>query len=467
MGVVVEATHLQLRDRVAIKLLLPDLVESEEAAARFRREGRVLFKIRSPHVCRVLDIGMTEGGYPFMVMELLDGEDLAHRLGRGERFDVQEAVHLTLQACQGIAEAHARGIVHRDLKPENLFITTDASGETCLKLLDFGLSKVTNNDIDTLRSRKLTEDAQVMGTPHYMAPEQWMSSKDVGPAADQWSLATILFELIAGRPPFPGTQVAKICSQVLSAPTPTLSSLRADIPKGLDAVLRKALEKTPADRYENIGAFAVALSAFARPGAAAEAERTLNLLKGAPHEPEESGRFSFPSPPSQASDMDVTLREDSPTLQQFLARGRAATIDRWRQADRQRYRIAVAMAAVTVLLLVVVAIGLLTAEDAEPDASVGAESPAVAPEDGAERGPSPSGPTVPSSVTSSPEDDTSGKGSSDVGAPDDATTAAPVVPKPAPASPRPRARPKPRPAAKPTPKDDSAVPGEEFFDDRY
>ncbi len=436
MGVVVEATHLELGTRVAIKLLLPELVKSEEAAARFRREGRALFKLNNPHVCRVMDVGTTEGGSPFMVMELLEGEDLAEVLGRGQTFAVTDAVHIILQASQGLAEAHANGVVHRDLKPENLYLTVDATGESCVKILDFGLSKIQSGPLDTTRSRKLTADAQVMGTPHYMAPEQWMSSKDVGAGADQWSLATILFELISGQPPFPGPQFATICSQVLNAPTPSLAKRRADVPKGLDAVLRKAMEKDPGSRYENVGAFAVALSAFGPDGSAMQAERTLSMLRRTRPGlgPESTGRFRVRPQVGLESDMQATM----PMPQKSPLRGRSDTASSWQKmsfgAERKRSMLAVGLAVATLLTLLVVSFALVGGDDVDPPAAGVQPAQPLPPE-----APSTED-SLPGELSSDPTEPTDEVDEDEAGGEEAAPPAAPS------------SRPKAKPAAKPAPK---------------
>lgn len=463
MGVVVEATHLELGTRVAIKLLLPELVESEEAAARFRREGRALFKLNNPHVCRVMDVDTTEGGSPFMVMELLEGEDLAEVLGRGQTFAVEDAVRIILQASQGLAEAHANGVVHRDLKPENLYLTVDTTGEPCVKLLDFGLSKIQSGPLDTTRSRKLTADAQVMGTPHYMAPEQWMSSKDVGAAADQWSLATILFELISGQPPFPGPQFATICSQVLNAPTPSLAKRRADVPKGLDAVLRKAMEKDPMRRYENVGAFAVALSAFGPNGSAMQAERTLSMLRRTGPGPEASGRFHVPREPGLESDMQATM----PMPERSPLRGRSDTASSWQQmtlgAERKRSLLAVGLAVATLLVLIVVSFAFVGGGDeldATPASGVVAEEPPTS-EAGRSRAASSGGDVLAQPPEPAPEPEAPGP------EPTGEASASPV-PRPRPVvTPRTRkARPEPIAKPEPPPPPTPEIEDDELFQDR-
>src|SRR5690606_4866368 len=148
--------------------LLPELAAHEEALVRFEREARAAFKIKSPHVARVLDVGRLSDGVPFMVMEFLEGEDLGHRIDR-DAISVGEVIEYLLQACHAVAEAHSLGIVHRDLKPDNLFLARRRDGSISVKVLDFGLSKVLPRS-STERQRAITGDAQVMGTAHYMSP---------------------------------------------------------------------------------------------------------------------------------------------------------------------------------------------------------------------------------------------------------------------------------------------------------
>ncbi len=272
MGLVVEAWHLDFDERIAIKFLMPSLGTNAEAVARFEREARVLFKIKSPHVCRVLDVGRLEGGSPFLVLEFLEGEDLANRLVDRKPSSLEDAVDWVVEACDAVSEAHARGIVHRDIKPENLFLARTADGRLRIKVLDFGLSKIASTGTMT-RERALTSTEQAMGTPHYMAPEQWLSARDVGPASDQWSLAVILYELLAGVPPFDGEQLPQVCSAVLHGLTPSLLVRSPSVPAVIDDAIRRALEKRPADRFESLGAFASAIAPHGRSESRAIAAR--------------------------------------------------------------------------------------------------------------------------------------------------------------------------------------------------
>jgi serine/threonine protein kinase len=377
MGVVVQAWHLDFEEQVAIKFLLPSLGADPEAIARFKREGRLLFKIKSEHVCRVLDVGELSAGVPFMVMELLAGRDLGGVLAGREPFPIDTAVDYGLQTCQALAEAHLRDIVHRDLKPENLFASARPDGSVCIKLLDFGLSKLTTDSREGPRERNLTANAQAMGTPNYMSPEQWMSVRDVGPAADQWAVGAILFELVTGQAPFDAPQIGQICQRVLNEPAPSLQALRPEIPAGLAMVVHKSLEKNPARRYENVGLLAMALAPFGPPGATQAAERTLRMLS----RPQIDDPLSFDPLASDpglraASDMRAT----TPTPLQISAPGqgydfvprRSDTAQSWQHAASGQSlagssKLALWGAGATVAAMAILVIVLLAAPDDEPE----------------------------------------------------------------------------------------------------
>jgi serine/threonine-protein kinase len=280
MGIVVEAWHLDFDERVAIKFLSPTLGANQEAVARFEREARVLFKIKSPHVCRVLDIGRLESGSPYLVLEFLEGEDLAVRLTHRTASGVRDSVDWIVQACDAVAEAHARGIVHRDIKPENLYLARSADGNARIKVLDFGLSKIAAPQ-GADRQRTLTATEQAMGTPHYMSPEQWMSARDVGTATDQWSLAVILYELLCGLPPFDGEQLPQVCTAVLHASMPALVPRAPGVPPEIEVAIRRALEKEPGSRFPNLGGFAKAIAPFGRSESRAIADRIVRMFEQA------------------------------------------------------------------------------------------------------------------------------------------------------------------------------------------
>ena len=255
MALVFEAEHMRLGQRVAIKVLREDHEQSPLLVERFEREGRAIGKLKSPHVVRVLDVDSTPGGAPYLVMELLEGGDLAAELTRRGPLPVAEAVGYVLQACRGLAEAHAQGIIHRDIKPANLFLANEG-GARVLKVLDFGIAR----DVPGPDAR-LTQTETVMGTPLYMAPEQFRGARDVDARADVWALGATLYELLSGRPPFLGT-AATIGVAILTDPAPPLDAARTDVPRALAVIVARALEKDRERRYASAEALGNALAGF-------------------------------------------------------------------------------------------------------------------------------------------------------------------------------------------------------------
>jgi len=285
MGIVVAATHLQLDERVALKFLLPDALANPEAVERFAREARASVKIKSEHVARVSDVGTLESGSPYMVMEYLHGEDLAAWVRRNGALPVPEAIEFLLQACEAIAEAHALGIVHRDLKPANLFVTRRVDGSPCIKVLDFGISKVTVPG--AVPEFGMTKTSTVMGSPLYMSPEQMSSSRNVDMRTDIWALGVILYETLTGRVPFEAETMPQLCGMILQDPPRPIHELRPDLPQALQQVLLRCLEKDRARRWNNVAELAFALAPFALPAAQRSAERIARVL----------GAAGFPSVP--------------------------------------------------------------------------------------------------------------------------------------------------------------------------
>ena len=254
MGNVVRASHLYLHQPVAIKLLLPQMVESDSTVQRFLREAQATVKLRSEHIARVMDVGTSPDGVPFMVMEFLDGNDLNQILRHHGPQQPAIVVDLMLQACEGIAEAHALGIVHRDIKPSNFFITRRPDGSMLLKILDFGISKT------PIGYDELTGTQTVIGTPSYMAPEQMKSGRAADPRSDIWSIGVVMYQLMNGRPPFSGESYADLVLKVgLEPPAPILVPL----PAGLGEAIFRCLEKDPAARYQTVGELARMLAPYA------------------------------------------------------------------------------------------------------------------------------------------------------------------------------------------------------------
>jgi serine/threonine-protein kinase len=246
MGIVVAATDLALERRVALKFMLPKAAKNEEGRERFLREARASVGLTSQHVARVFDVGTTSDGAPYIVMELLEGSDLAAVREHSGRLPVDLAVDLVVQACDAVAEAHAQSIVHRDLKPQNLFVTRRANGRPLVKVLDFGISKVLQAGVALTRTRSS------MGSPIYMAPEQMRSARAVDTRADIWAIGVILFELVCGRPPFVGESVPEIALMIAQDPVPDPRTFRPELPEGLARVILHCLQKEPSERYASV-----------------------------------------------------------------------------------------------------------------------------------------------------------------------------------------------------------------------
>ncbi len=277
MGVVMSAWHVELLQRVAVKFVRPEAMGLRDAEERFRREARAAARIRSEHVGRVMDVGTVEGGVPYMVMEYLEGHDLADELSRRGPLPVAEAVGYVLEAIEALAEAHAAGIVHRDLKPANLFLAKRADGTRIVKVLDFGVSKSGGTRPGDMA---LTQQAAMIGSPLYMSPEQMRSARDVDARADIWSLGIILFELIGGRPPYLGDSIPELVQAMMEAPRP-LRGLRGEVPPALEAVVARCLEREPSDRFADVATLGAALVEFA-PESRMHVTRAQRLLGSAP-----------------------------------------------------------------------------------------------------------------------------------------------------------------------------------------
>ncbi len=279
MGVVVAATHLQLDERVALKFLLPDALGNPEAVERFAREARAAVKIKSEHVARVSDVGTLESGSPYMVMEYLEGQDLASYVRATGAMAVPSAIEFVLQACEAIGEAHALGIVHRDLKPANLFVTSRVDGSPCIKVLDFGISKLTMPG--TGQELNMTKTNSVMGSPLYMSPEQMSSTRSVDMRADIWALGVILYEILTGRVPFEAETMPQLCGMILQDPPPPLRDMRPDVPDALQSVVFRCLEKNREQRFANVAELAAALAPFGAASAQRSADRISRVLGAA------------------------------------------------------------------------------------------------------------------------------------------------------------------------------------------
>ncbi len=276
MGVVVQATHVVLNDRVALKFLLPAVAQHENTAARFLREAQAAVRIKSPHVARVIDVGTMDSGSPYMVMEYLEGKDLCAIVEAEGPLDIGLATLYTLQVCEALAAAHSAGVVHRDIKPANIFLTRGGDGSPIAKVLDFGISKVTSD----MGVSSLTQTQVSMGSPLYMSPEQMRSARDVDARADIWSLGIVLYEMLTGTLPFVADSMPQLCALVLENTAPPMRIVRPDLPEQLEPIVARCLEKDPAKRYQSVGELAMDLGPFAGDIGVSSAARVVRILEG-------------------------------------------------------------------------------------------------------------------------------------------------------------------------------------------
>lgn len=259
-GVVYAARHVELGHRVAIKVVR---AAGAVASERMLREARNCARLRSDHIVRAHDFGCLAGNLPFLIMEHLQGEDLARVLTRGP-LSVETTVNYARQICAALFEAHAAGMIHRDLKPANIFVTTRPDGEPLVKVLDFGLSKIVEGSSEEILEGLTSTDA-VMGSPRYMSPEQVYADKSLDARTDVWSLGVVLYELLANRVPFDADSCMAIAVRIATAPPTPLGAVVPEVPPALQAVVTRCLEKNPRDRYPSIAALSDALSHLEEP----------------------------------------------------------------------------------------------------------------------------------------------------------------------------------------------------------
>ncbi|WP_437659156.1 serine/threonine-protein kinase [Sorangium sp. So ce1182] len=249
MGSVWVARHINLGSPVAVKFMAPTYAASSTFVARFEREARIAASLQSPHVVYVQDYGIDDDT-PYLVMELLQGEDLGTRLERVGRLSLADATLILMQAGKAIRRAHDAGLVHRDLKPANLFLVrVEEEQDEVVKVLDFGIVKETGPHL----TDEVTRTGELLGSPHYMSPEQVRGEKDVDRRSDLWSLGVILFCAVTGELPFQGDQLGAVIANILVAPLPSASRLAPDLPPAIDAFFARALSRDRAQRFQSIG----------------------------------------------------------------------------------------------------------------------------------------------------------------------------------------------------------------------
>ncbi len=255
MGRVYEAEHRDLKKRVAIKTLLPALAASGDSRERFLREGEAVSRIRHPHVIDVTDVG-TEGTVIYLVMEYLEGEDLARFIARQGFLTPAQAVEIMLPVAAAIATAHEQGVIHRDLKPENVFLSRMAHGAIQPKVLDFGISKVLGGGS---RGRPLTGTATTMGTINYLPPESLNAARDADARSDQYGLGTILYECVTGQRAFDEASFYQVLKNIAEGRFVRPSELRPGLPGRLESSILRAMSLDPAARFESVRHFGASL----------------------------------------------------------------------------------------------------------------------------------------------------------------------------------------------------------------
>lgn len=261
MGTVYRATHLGLERPVAVKIIKPEFASDPDVADRFMREARTMARLRHPHAAMIFDAGNLPDGRHFIIMEFVEGLTLSETLEREGRFTAERAVKIASDICNVLAEAHTLGIVHRDLKPSNIMIN-----DRGICVLDFGVAKVLATSADSTQTHATTGSGVIVGTPRYMSPEQCLGQR-IGARSDLYSLGVLLYEMLAGRPPFTDPLASAVLVKQATAPPPPLPKLRQDIPRALVLAVHTLLAKRPDDRPKDARAAQKLLeSTVARPG---------------------------------------------------------------------------------------------------------------------------------------------------------------------------------------------------------
>ena len=283
MSVVYQAQHVQLGQDVAVKVLGTPGKETRRAFERALVEAQATARLTSEHVVRVFDVGMTDRGHAYVVMEKLAGDDVARALRKGPTA-LSDAVAIVLQACHALAEAHASGIVHRDIKPSNLFLATGPDRTIVVKVLDFGLARADSRFSTTSKAAEaVLAMPRVVGSPGYASPEQLSTAGDVDARADIWGLGVVLYELVTGRRPFEAGNLADALIAAITVPMPPMGTAERPVPAAFEAIVRRCLEKDRENRFAEVPDLADALVPFAPPAFAHYAHRIrdVSTRKGA------------------------------------------------------------------------------------------------------------------------------------------------------------------------------------------
>jgi len=417
MGYVVSARHKQLGQRVALKFMHEEVLTAA-FRSRFLREARHTVRLRSKHVARVLDVGETASGTPYMVMKYLEGQDLSALLHARGPFPAQEACEYILQACEAIAEAHGHGIIHRDLKPANLFLLRTQGGEPVIKVLDFGVSKILELDEaagsdDTAPGGRprpgarhdsaLTRETDLLGSPSYMAPEQIVSARDADAGSDLWSLGVILFRLLSGKAPFSAPALGELIQLVMHGAVPDLRALRPDLPVGLELVVARCLDRDRKTRIRDAGELARLLAPYAGPSASPSLERIALLgpaLVTAPAARPEPSAATLPGPPSLTADGTLVMSSRPSRPSPGASSPSSPSVAPGGASTRGRTTLLVAAVFVAILVASFVQLRRRAAASAAQQGPPLALTPTAAPP--ASDGPAAAAPPVPEALSPAP-----------------------------------------------------------------
>jgi hypothetical protein len=262
MGAVYEGTNVSIGKKVALKFIDAEFAKNTDIASRFQREAESASLVESAHIVHIFDSGTTDAGLPYIVMELLRGEDLRGRINRLKQLPLEEAVHIVAQTLRGLHRAHEAGIVHRDLKPDNIFLVDRDDDPLFAKIVDFGISKMMRRPPESAGNPgTLTRQGVVLGTPFYMSPEQAQAFADLDSRTDLWSVGAILFECLAGRPPHTGDTYEQIIISICTTDAPDVRAFDRKVPEPLAEFIARALSRNRAARFQTAKEMLDALSA--------------------------------------------------------------------------------------------------------------------------------------------------------------------------------------------------------------
>ncbi|MFO7181304.1 MAG: protein kinase [Pseudomonadota bacterium] len=450
MGYVVSAMHVELGERVALKFLRQEALANSELVGRFAREAQAAVKIKSEYVARVFDVGTLPDGVPFIVMEHLEGKDLADVLREKGPLPIRVAVEYVMQACEALASAHSNGIVHRDIKPENLFLARQAQGMEIIKILDFGISKVALTGVRASNARQFVRTELPMGSPVYMSPEQIRTSAEVDARTDIWSLGCVLFEVLTGHTPFEAPTLMQLGAAILEQEPRRLREFLPDAPPELEAVVARCLEKDVRKRYQNVAELAVALYPFAPRRARISAERCSYLLGSTPN----GGALDLSSVAPPPGTEEIGARTGRSNTAPSVTFSELSAMQRGK-------RMKLLLAATAALSITGAGFALWKSDAAGPEITPAAQAkpaPAPAREEARAAAPVRSSTPTPAQLAAPPASPESSTETPEPAAEKPEVSASPSPPKtkaaspPAPQRAKPKpAAPRPRPSARPTP----------------